>query len=313
MSLHSFYASRLHGLAGYDRERAASLDADTRRLMAHYRSPTDYEMPSGVEAEDISIEGRHGSIRLRRYRYRFDRGDPQSARALLWVHGGGFSQGTLDWPESHVVAAELAARAHAEIVSVDYRLAVDGVRFPVPLDDVHDAATWLMAHVSAGAAVALGGASAGASLALAAAQRICSGDASLKALLLAYPLVHFPVPALDDEAAEVVRAMPPMLRFPPAHIEATMRNYVGRLHDLPASAVPGHGRLRGLPPTYIHVAEFDELRPSGELLARQLDACGVPVSLELARGVPHGHLNRTPAAPEVDATLDAFAAALLAL
>jgi acetyl esterase len=311
--LHGFYVSRLHGLAGYDRERAARLDADTRRLIAYYRSPTDYDMPFGVEAEDISLEGRHGSIPMRRYRYRFDRGEAESARALLWVHGGGFSQGSLDWAESHVVAAELAARAHAEVVSVDYRLAVDGVRYPVPLDDVHDAALWLMAHVSSGVRVALGGASAGASLALAAAQRLCSADTAPEALLLAYPLVHFPVPALDDEAAEVVRAMPPMLRFPPAHIEATMRNYVGRLHDLPASAVPGNGHLRGLPPTHIHVAEYDELRPSGELLARQLAESGVPVTLELARGVPHGHLNRTPAAPQVDATLDAFAAALLTL
>jgi acetyl esterase len=309
--LHPFYTSRLHGLAGYDRHRAAGVDAATRRRIAYYRSPTEYDMPAGVEAEDIVIEGRHGSIPLRRYRRRHRGAAP--VRALLWVHGGGFSQGTLDWPESHVVAAELAARAHAEVVSVDYRLAVDGVRHPVPLDDVHDAARWMRARLSPGTRFALGGASAGASLALAACQRLRWAEVAPEALLLAYPLVHFPVPALDDAAAEVVRALPPMLRFPPNHIEHTMRNYVGRLYDLPPSAVPGHGDLRGLPSTNIQVAEYDELRPSGELLARQLAESGVPVTLELARGVPHGHLNRTPAAPQVGVTLDAFAAALLAL
>ncbi|KQO11718.1 hypothetical protein ASF06_03575 [Agreia sp. Leaf244] len=311
MPLDPFYVTRFEEVAGFDRDRAARSDPDTRRRIADYRAPTEYDVPAAVDLDEVVITGRHGPIPLRRYRG--GRGGA-TTRTVLWVHGGGFSQGALDWPESHVVAAELAARACADVVSVGYRLAVDGVRYPVPLDDVHDAAEWLTTTAPSGAAVALGGASAGASLALATAQRLRDTTNTPAALLLAYPLVHFPVPALeDDEAVAVARILPPMLRFPPRHVEAIMRNYVGRLHDLPAHAVPGSGDLEGLPMTHIVVAEYDELRPSGELLARQLGDAGVPVAIDLASGVPHGHLNRTPSAPEVSSTLAALAATLRAL
>ena len=55
---------------------------------------------------------------------------------------------------------------------------------------------------------------------------------------------------------------------------------------------------------------LSDLRPSGELLARQLAESGVPVETYLARGMPHGHLNRTPALAEIDRSLAFFAKAL---
>ncbi|WUL73458.1 alpha/beta hydrolase [Streptomyces sp. NBC_00343] len=42
-------------------------------------------------------------------------------------------------PEAHPFSAELACRARAFVVSVDYRLARDGVHYPVPIDHVHAA------------------------------------------------------------------------------------------------------------------------------------------------------------------------------
>ena len=58
------------------------------------------------------------------------------------------------------------------------------------------------------------------------------------------------------------------------------------------------------------ISEYDDLRPSAELLARQLTASDVDVTTYLAAGMPHGHLNRTPALAEVDRSLDFFADAL---
>ncbi|MFJ7244676.1 alpha/beta hydrolase fold domain-containing protein [Kitasatospora sp. NPDC098652] len=130
------------------------------------------------------------------------------------------------------------------------------------------------------------------------------------ALLLAYPFAHFPNPALDADTRVEMEALPPLLRFTTEGIESMVRNYVGRLSDLPPSAMPGAADLRGLPATAIVVAEYDDLRPSGELLERQLAEVGVGVRSYLAAGMTHGHLNRNSSLGEVDRSLDFLAAVL---
>jgi acetyl esterase len=87
-------------------------------------------------------------------------------------------------------------------------------------------------------------------------------------------------------------------------------NYVGRLGDLPPLAAPGHAPLGGLPAVHLVTCELDDLRPSAELLARQLAEVGVEVHSRLAVGRPHGHLSRTPALGEVGRSLEHFAAGL---
>jgi acetyl esterase len=166
--------------------------------------------------------------------------------------------------------------------------------------------------VLAGAAsVALGGASAGAALALATAIRARDdGRRQPDALLLAYPFAHFPNPALDDEAGAEMQTLPGYLRMPPADVEDMVRDYVGRISDLPADALPGAARLTGLPPAHLVLSEYDELRASGELLERQLREVGVAARSYLARGMLHGHLNWAVNLPPIDESLDFFAEAL---
>ncbi len=263
---------------------------------------------SGVLVEEYQVPGAHGPIPVRTYR-------PigEFSSVLVWAHGGGFQSGDLDMPEGHVVCGELARRADAFVVSVDYRLARDGVRYPVPIDDVH--AAWsalcrgdLPIHPTS-LPIAIGGASAGAALAVATALRAHDhGPRTADALILAYPFAHFPNPALEEAVAAEMTALP--LRCTPAAVEAMVRNYVGRISDLPADALPGAALLTNLPPTYIVVSEYDDLRPSAELLERQLREVGVPVTSQLAHGMVHGHLNNLPELPEIEESLEFLADAL---
>jgi acetyl esterase/lipase len=231
--------------------------------------------------------------------------------ALLWLHGGGFLAGDLDMPEADMVATELAARADALVASVDYRLAQGGVRYPVPLDDAHAAWRWFAGEMKPGVRVALGGASAGAALALSTAlrERDTAGQRA-DLLLLAYPFVHFPSPALDDDMVAELATLPPAIRLTAHDAEFMVRNYVGRITGIPTDALPGAASLHGLPAVHLILCEYDDLRASGELLARQLADSSVNVETYLARGMPHGHLNRTPALPETDRSLDFLATAL---
>ena len=286
MPLDSYYASRFRLLA--EATGPASTDDEMRVLWRELVRPdTTSRVIPDVTIRDVSIPGPHGPVAVRTYR-------PTHATigsALLWVHGGGFRAGDLDMPEAHQVSAALALSAGAFVVSVGYRLAIDGVRYPVPLDDVHAAWKWLCsvgAPDSAGhrVPVAIGGASAGSALALGTALRSRDrGEATGEALLLAYPFVHFPVPALDTSTAREMLDFPEFLRSSADAMERSVANYVGRVTDLPDEALPGMARLTGLPPTVIVVPEYDDLRPSGELLARQLRGAGVPTDVMTARGV----------------------------
>ncbi|MCS5495867.1 alpha/beta hydrolase [Cnuibacter physcomitrellae] len=261
--------------------------------------------------EALSVPGPAGDIPLRLYHP--ERSTPPRP-GLLWVHGGGFSGGSVDMPEADVVARELADRAGALVVTVDYRLAGPDTRFPAGLDDVQAAWSWFTDRVDDygvdRSRLQLGGCSAGGNLAVAAARReVDAGRPGPAGLLLGYPALHFPTPAVEGLRVD---ELPEILRFTADHMLGVLEGYLGRIHDIPVEAMPGLGSVEGLPPTRLELSGIDELRGSGELFARQLRSVGVPVVTDIADGLPHGHLNipPVPALPEIDRSLARLAEAL---
>jgi acetyl esterase len=307
MPLDPDFAAMLQLLDGPAEATQVPSDPETLRNAAEYVTASGAWGTHDIATEDRTVPGPHGEIPIRIYRP-----STKPTSALLWLHGGGFTSGGLDTPEAHGVATELAARAGALVISAAYRLAVDGVRYPVPVDDAHAAWLWFATHAAPHTApIGLGGASAGSTLALSVALRCRQRGQKLPdRLLLAYPFAHFPAPALNPGTATEMSVLPPMMRFTPESIEQMVRNYIGRIGALPTEALPGSADLTGLPPTSIVLSEYDDLRPSGELLARQLTEAGVLVETYLSQGMPHGHLYGPPAHSEIDRSLAVFAKAL---
>jgi acetyl esterase len=291
----------------------ASMTADAQaRIDEFYQDPEPWTAPSTLAIQDVTAAGPHGPVPVRIYR-------PigrSSGRALVWAHGGGFAYGDLDMAEAHIVSAELAMRSGSAVISVGYRLAANGVRFPVPVDDVHAVWTWVTSGSASKnghkySSVSLGGASAGAALALSTARRLLDRrEAAPASLLLAYPFLHYPNPALDPEISVELSILPAVMRFPAANIESMVRNYVGRITNVPVEAMPGNGNLDGLPEVRLIVSEYDDLRSSAELFERQLTELGIPVKKHLAEGMPHGHLNRGTSLKAVVDSLNFFAEGL---
>ncbi|MEZ0447520.1 alpha/beta hydrolase fold domain-containing protein [Cellulomonas sp. ICMP 17802] len=296
-------AGRLALLDGMpDLGAGAPSPEDIARFDGFFAPVGDYRAPTAVVEEHVA-PGPHGPVPVRVYR---PADHPAAPVGLVWMHGGAFISGDRDMPEADVVARELASRVGATVVSVDYRLCHGGVHFPVPHDDVHAAFAWAATAsdlLPAGAPWAIGGASAGANLALGVAQRLRDeGGPAASAVLLAYPVVHDPVPAGSPELALRMATLPSVLRFTPEATRFLNRNYLGPHPASVPYAFPGDGRLEGLPPTVVSLCEYDDLLPSGERLVADLRAAGVTVVEDAATGAPHGHLN-VPGLPAALASL----------
>lgn len=269
---------------------------DTASLVA-----ADPEL-AAVAIDDLVIDGPHGDVPVRRYRH----ADAPSGDALVWMHGGAWISGSIDQPEAHWVALTLAARG-ITVLSVSYRKALHGVKFPVPSDDVHAAWTWATEHaeeLDAGwGRLHLGGASAGANLAAGVAVRCAADGAEAPAsLVLVYPLVHAATPEPSAELVETIARMAPAFSFTPEVVAALTEHYAGTVAATDPVAFAGNAELQGLPSTLIVNAEADELRASGEEFARQLRSAGIHVESTTEPGTFHGYLD-DPSLAEAKTTL----------
>jgi len=251
----------------------------------------------GIDVTDISIPGPHGPIPARLYRP----ADPVAT--LVWVHGGAFIFYSLDGPEAHHTSVGLAARG-IEVLSVDYRKAINGVRYPIPSDDVLAGWLWACDNLSHGdgatpARMHLGGASAGGNLAAGVAKRLRDGAGPMPAsVVLAYPFL-----GVYSEPSDV--SSPDL--FPNWWLEQMAVNYVGTEELLTNPyAFPINGDPAGFPATCLVLSDDDSIRPCGEAFASQLLAAGVRVQVDVETGTTHGQLDR-PASPAADLTIQRFA------
>ena len=258
-----------------------------------------------VRVWDDTFSGRHGPVPVRRYQPRT--GTEGSSALVVWLHGGAFSHGGLDMPESHAVGLALAEAGHP-VVAVDYRRVppwrwwrgprpgvLDGIRYPVPLDDVIDVVFQVRAEAdAAGHELVLGGASAGACLAAAATLRLIrEGQVGPDRLLLAYGTFHAELPPLSRELRTRIRGRHAFTQFRPSTVERMNRNFVGRIETMADPfAFPGGHDLSGMPPTHVLDADRDTLRASGEAFARELTEAGVDMQYRVVAESGHGFLNR---------------------
>jgi acetyl esterase/lipase len=264
-----------------------------------------------VDIHDATAPGPHGPVPVRVYTPPVDDGGARPC--LVWLHGGGFAGGDLDMREADWTAREVCAGAGAVVVSVDYRLAVDGVSYPVPHDDAVAAVAWV--RDAAGrigvepARVCVGGASAGGNLAAGAALKLRDRDGWLPAaLVLAYPALHAAVPAPSPALAAALGELPPPFRPSTGDGHRVAENYLGGpLSSADGYAFPAGAVLDGLCPTLVVNAEYDHLRASGEAFAAALALAGVDVRQVLFRGLLHGFLNQPAEIEPVGRCLDLIA------
>ena len=309
---HPLYQSRLHLVEGMPGPGIAD-DPDTgerrRAFDAPFREP---QLPE-VDTYELALPGPNGPVRVRVFLP--VAGSDQPAAGLVWIHGGGFMYNDIDVPESDHFGRHMAHRTGTVVVSVDYRLCNATVHLPVPHDDCYAVYTWVRQHASElgidPSRLAVGGGSAGGTLAGSVALHAGEAGQMPWQMLLAYPVLHPTLPEPDDDLRSALAVAPPALLFTPEACISVNEFVLGRPvsaatpYDFPALAAD----YTKFPPAYIENCEFDSLRSSGEAFAADLAAAGVDVELVTARGVPHGHLNAV-GSPMLEDAYTRFAARL---
>jgi acetyl esterase len=217
---------------------------------------------------------------------------------LLYLHGGGFTIGSVATHD--VLCRELAHLARCAVLSLDYRLAPEHP-FPAAHDDAWDALRWLANQAELlgldGRRIAIGGDSAGGTLAAACA--LMARDAGLP---LALQLLFYPGCAAFQDT-------PSHQRFAQGFVleAAAIRWFFDQAQpDVAARADWRFAPLNaddvdGVAPAWIGLAECDPLVDEGVLYADKLRAAGVAVDLEIYRGVVHEFIKMGRAIPQARA------------
>lgn len=241
-------------------------------------------------------------------RLRLYRASPERRPTLIYIHGGGWIGGSIELNDS--AARALAAQSGRHVVSISYRFAPQHP-YPAALSDCIAAVQWLRSDNPPGALtqhldlqhIAIGGASAGANLALATALSLPAN--SFDALVLFYGVFN------DDMSVQSYTEHydgPGMTQARMQHIFDAYDPQQQRRTD--PLITPLNAELQGLPPTIIAAAEIDVLRSENEQLAGRLRTQGVEVTAWVEQGVTHGFINRGRLLPAARKSLSRSARAL---
>lgn len=249
-----------------------------------------YEAGAGVleiakqalpRVEDIAIPARDGAMLAARL---YAPSLQSALPVLMYVHGGGFTIGSVQTHD--VLCRQLAHLAGCAVVSLDYRLAPEH-QFPTASNDAWDALQWLHQHGDSlgldTQRMAVGGDSAGGTLAAACA--ILARDAGLP---LALQLLIYPGTCAHQDTEAHTRYAHGLV-LEQAAIQWFFGNYVRTDADredwrfAPLLAPD----VEGVAPAFFCLAELDPLVDEGVQYADMLRMAGVPVQLEIYKGVTH--------------------------
>ena len=270
-----------HGLVAPDRTQAPLSDvrAAVDRIGAFLGEGS---VPLARE-RDVALPGPHGQVPCRLY---LPDGTDKPP-LLIYAHGGGFMQGSLSsWDAA---LRELVRQSGVAALSVDYRLAPEH-RFPVAFEEM---VAMIRLAPREGtdlgidpARLAVGGDSAGANLALAAAAALRNaGESALGFTLLIYGCY-----STDTES-------PSWQRFGRGSgLSQTQMRWIWETYlERPEQqsdwrAAPILADPAGLPPAHLIVGNLDPLLDDSHRLAARLKEAGVACELTVYDGINHGFI-----------------------
>src|SRR5580698_1812579 len=234
--------------------------------------------------EHLELPGPHGSLTVRRHTPTRPASNPIGA--LVYIHGGGFTYGTLD--EFETAMRVISERAGIATYVVDYQLAPEA-KYPLQIEEIEYFVRWLFDHAAEQgvdpAKIAVGGDSAGGNMTCVVALKLRDeGGPRLALQVPLFPEAAFPG---DTLAGSENRSG---LYLETNGIYEMVRNYIKNTDDgrhpyiTPLNA-PSHADL---PPAILVTNGFDPLRDVGHAYAGKLAAAGNDITYVHNPDLTHG-------------------------
>jgi monoterpene epsilon-lactone hydrolase len=259
-------------------QRKAARASDPPRTVAQIRetlAPAGQrrDLPADIVVERLDAGG------VPAYWLNSPETDP--SRILLFLHGGGYTAGSLG---SHgPLAAQVGRAMGRRVLFPEYSLAPEH-RFPAAVDDTFAVWRWLVTTGGVNpATVVIAGDSAGGGLTLALLHRLRdNGDEVPAGGVLMSPLLD--LTASGSSISERADQDP---IFTPDLIRGIGPIYLGDADPHDPAASPLFAAQGGLPPLLIQVGGAEVLLSDSERLAAAVAAAGGDVILNVADGLPH--------------------------
>ena len=256
-----------------------------------------------VRIENLQIPARDGHVMAAR----LYAPSAEKLPVLLYFHGGGFTVGSIATHDA--LCRQLSFLAGCAVLSLDYRLAPEH-KFPVAAHDAWDALCWLADHGARlgldAARLAVGGDSAGGTLAAMCAVLARDAGLPLALQLLFYPgcAAHQDTPSHHKFGHGFLLEEAGISWFFAQYVRSPADRDDWRFAPLNAPDVDG------VAPAWLGLAECDPLVDEGVMYADKLRLAGVAVDLEIYRGVTHEFIKMGRVIPEARQAHAAAAQAL---
>jgi len=217
---------------------------------------------------------------------------PALSKVLVWIHGGGWTIGSIDSDDK--IARRLAAATGAVVASVEYRLAPE-FKYPAQVDDTVDALEFLLTQGEDFGLdtrkVAVAGESAGGHLTIVSAMALKSAKTRLCAILPVVPATNYGCDSAScDRFNDGFLLTQGQVR---AFWNAKLSDPDTEQHDFLVSPLRAPQEVfDDMPPMLVMTAGLDPLRDEGEAFVDRAREMGANVELMRFEHTIHGFFGR---------------------
>lgn len=199
---------------------------------------------------------------------------------VLYLHGGGYSGGSISTHRSLV--AEIARVASAKALIIDYRLAPEH-HYPAPVEDAVAAFEWLLTQSISPEDIVIAGDSAGGGLTLALLVALRDNGTPLPRCAVCLS----PWTDLTGSGDSLVTCAGKDLIIAPAAIKPAAELYLAGVDPKCPLASPLYANLENLPPILIQVGSDEVLLSDAISFGERARRAGVEIKLEVWENMQH--------------------------
>ncbi|NEJ70972.1 alpha/beta hydrolase fold domain-containing protein [Rhizobium phaseoli] len=205
---------------------------------------------------------------------------PIGHRVILYIHGGGFSGGSI---RTHsLLAGSLAKATSSDVLLIEYRLMPD-YTYPAQINDALTAYRWLLDNGYRSENVIVAGDDAGGNIAIETVLRQKQAAKPLPTAVIALS----PITDLAATGGSMTANADSDPLVGSASIEALRKAYLGNRSPTDPQASPLYADMTGFPPLLLQVGSGEVLLDDTLRLADKARQAGVDVTTEIWPGMPH--------------------------